>query len=337
MAAGFLRILALAAGLMAGIAPAAAEPAIIKARPLRQFEVGSDAVQFGRLRFLGGLELSSSDPLFGAWSSLRLLSGGQRFIGIFDTAHWLQGNLERDAGGRLTGLSDVTIDPMRDAKGNPDASKWEMDAEGMALRGDEVLVSFERNHRIDAYPLSDLPQAVPHRSVPLIIPRRSLRSNGGIEAMAVAPEGTPLAGSTVIVSEKSVDSAGNLLAAIVEGRIKGAFTVRKQDGFDVTDAAFLPDGNLLLLERRFTWASGVAMRLRQLAAADIRPGAVVDGEELLRADTRFQIDNMEGIDVFRDADGRTHVILVSDDNHSILQRTLMLEFLLDEDSEKAAL
>ena len=337
MASGVFRVLALAAGLLAGIAPVAAEPAVIKARPLRAFEVGSDKTRFGRLHFLGGLELSSSDPLFGAWSSVRILPGGQRFIGIFDTAHWLQGSLERDAEGRLSGLSDVTIDPMRDAKGNPDASKWEMDAEGMAIRGDEVLVSFERNHRIDAYPLSGLPQARPHRSVPLIIPRRSLRSNGGIEAMAIAPENTPLAGSTVIVSEKSVDADGNLLAAIVEGRIKGAFSVRKQDGFDVTDATFLPNGDLLLLERRFTWASGVAMRLRQLAAADIRPGAVVDGEELLRADTRFQIDNMEGIDAFKDADGRIHVILVSDDNHSILQRTLMLEFLLDEGSDKAAL
>lgn len=337
MAAGFLRLLALAAGLMAGIAPVSAEPAVITARPLKAFEVGSDVAQFGRLRFVGGLELSSSDPLFGAWSSVRILPGGKRFIGIFDTAHWLQGSLERDAEGRLTGLSGVTIEPMRDAKGNPDASKWEMDAEGMALRGDEVLVSFERNHRIDAYSLSGLPQALPHRSVPLIIPRRSLRSNGGIEAMAVAPDNTPLAGSTVIVSEKSVDENGNLYAALVEGPVKGAFSMRKQDGFDVTDAAFLPSGDLLLLERRFTWASGVAMRLRQLAAADIRPGAVVDGEELLRADTRFQIDNMEGMDVFRDADGRTHVILVSDDNHSILQRTLMLEFLLDDDSEKASL
>lgn len=337
MAGGFFRILTLAVGLMAGIAPAAAEPAVIKARPLKAFEVGAETVQFGRLRFVGGLELSSTNAMFGAWSSIRILPGGQRFLGVFDTAHWLQGRIERDAEGRLSGLADVTIDPMRDARGNPDASKWEMDAEGLAIRGDEVLVSFERNHRIDAYSLSALPQSIPHRSVPLIIPRRSLRSNGGLEAIAVAPDNTPLAGSTIIVSEKSVDDDGNLLAAIVEGRIKGAFTVRKQDGFDVTDAAFLPNGDLMLLERRFTWASGVAMRLRLIAAADIRPRAVVDGVELLRADTRFQIDNMEGMDIFQAEDGLTHLILVSDDNHSILQRTVMLEFVLDDGSEKPAL
>jgi hypothetical protein len=28
----------------------------------------------------------------------------------------------------------------------------EVDAEGMVLRGDEVLVSFERRHRVDIYP-----------------------------------------------------------------------------------------------------------------------------------------------------------------------------------------
>ncbi len=43
-----------------------------------------------------------------------------------------------------------------------------------------------------------------------------------------------------------------------------------------------------------------------------------------------QIDNMEGIDVVADVDGHPHVILVSDDNHSILQRSLMLEFRLTE-------
>jgi len=74
------------------------------------------------------------------------------------------------------------------------------------------------------------------------------------------------------------------------------------------------------------------MRIRRIAGADIRPDAVVDGKVIFEANSREQIDNMEGIDVFRAADGTLHLILVSDDNHSILQRSLMLEFRLSDES-----
>ena len=42
----------------------------------------------------------------------------------------------------------------------------------------------------------------------------------------------------------------------------------------------------------------------------------------------YQIDNMEGIDAWTRADGQVMVSLISDDNHSILQRNLYLEFAL---------
>ena len=60
----------------------------------------------------------------------------------------------------------------------------------------------------------------------------------------------------------------------------------------------------------------------------IRPGAVVGGEVLIDADLGQQIDNMEGLDVVAMAEDDIRVIVVSDDNHSILQRNLMLEFRL---------
>ncbi|MEK1866862.1 MAG: esterase-like activity of phytase family protein, partial [Ensifer adhaerens] len=46
-------------------------------------------------------------------------------------------------------------------------------------------------------------------------------------------------------------------------------------------------------------------------------------------DMGYQIDNMEGLDVVVRPDGEVRVIVVSDDNHSILERNLMLEFRLN--------
>ncbi|MGN6584071.1 MAG: esterase-like activity of phytase family protein, partial [Rhizobiaceae bacterium] len=62
----------------------------------------------------------------------------------------------------------------------------------------------------------------------------------------------------------------------------------------------------------------------------IRPGRIADGPVLLRADMAYQIDNMEGLDIWRRQDGATMISIVSDDNQSILQRNLYLEFRLDE-------
>jgi len=70
--------------------------------------------------------------------------------------------------------------------------------------------------------------------------------------------------------------------------------------------------------------------MRRIRTGDIKPDATVDGEELITAGYGRQIDNMEGVDAFKAADGSTHLILVSDDNHSLLQRNLMLEFKLKD-------
>jgi hypothetical protein len=46
---------------------------------------------------------------------------------------------------------------------------------------------------------------------------------------------------------------------------------------------------------------------------------------------RYQIDNMEGLSIHVDSVGATVLTLISDDNLSILQRTVLLQFkLVDE-------
>ena len=64
--------------------------------------------------------------------------------------------------------------------------------------------------------------------------------------------------------------------------------------------------------------------------ADIKEGALVDGAPLIVADLGYQIDNMEGIAVHRNAQGETIITLVSDDNFSAIQRNLLLQFTLGE-------
>ena len=69
------------------------------------------------------------------------------------------------------------------------------------------------------------------------------------------------------------------------------------------------------------------MRIRRIAGATLKPGAMLDGAYLIEADLGQEIDNMEGLSVHLDK-GRTILTLISDDNFSFLQRTVLLEFEL---------
>jgi hypothetical protein len=152
--------------------------------------------------------------------------------------------------------------------------------------------------------------------------------NLGLEAVAVLRAG-PLKGSIVAFAERFTRGSGYHTGWIWTGGEPKSFQLRDIDGFDITGAACLQDGSMLVLERRFRWLEGVKMRIRQLAVADIKPGARLEGRVLIQADNGFEIDNMEGIAVHRGSGGETILTLISDDNfNSLLQRTLLLQFTL---------
>lgn len=318
--------------MLISAAAARAEPAReivpVKSRQISQFRVGSNERLFGALEFIGGIEMTSANPLFGALSAIRFLPDGQSFVAVMDTGHWVKGAVIRDVAGGLEGLTDLTVTSITDANGEAQLEKWRVDSEGLALREGQAIVSFEQSPRIEVYPYPGFAEAKPVGQMALPFPVEELRSNGGIETIAIAPKDGALRGAAVIVSERSVDRSDNLFAGILEGPMKGAFAVVRADPYAVTDGAFLPGGDLLLLERRFNFASGLGMRIRRIAGADIRPGAVVDGDVMLEADMGYQIDNMEALDVIALPDGEIRIVVVSDDNHSILERNLMLEFRL---------
>jgi len=170
------------------------------------------------------------------------------------------------------------------------------------------------------------------RGRPIAVPplMRTLPANKGIEALVFVPRGLPLAGTLMAISERGLDKAGNILGFLIGGANPGTFTIKRSADFDISDAALLPGGDLLLLERRFGWSSGLAIRIRRIPLADIKAGALVDGAILIEADLGYEIDNMEGLSVHRSANGETVLTLMSDDNFSILQRTLLLQFTLAE-------
>lgn len=312
--------------------PRVAEPpqkVRIDARPLEVFDPRDSRRRFGALEFRGGLVLSSPYAEFGGLSAFRLARDGQRFLALTDDGRWLRGRLVHD-GQRPIGITDAEMAPILGPSGQPlGARRWH-DTEAIAEDGGTIYVGIERVNQILRFDFGR--HGFTARGQPIPVPPgvKRLPYNAGLEALVFVPKGLPLAGTLIAISERGLDEAGQLKAFLIGGPVPGEFAIRRSDDFDITDAALLPGGDLLVLERRFSIMRGVAMRIRRIALAAIKPGALVDGPVLILADMGYQIDNMEGLAVHRSG-GETVLTIVSDDNFSPLQRTLLLQFTLVED------
>ncbi len=316
-------------------------PVEISAQPITSFQREKpDRVRFGRLEWRGGLVLTSPSPDFGGLSGLIMDPEGRQILAISDAGTWLTADVAY-AGEKPTGLRNARIGPLLGAGGRPLSRLGDRDAEGLTLAGGSfgkgtVLISFERNHRIVRYPLSERGLGAPTGFLKRPAEAARMDRNRGFEAVAVL-KGGPLKGSTVAFAERFLDPRGHHTGWIWTGEEPRKLYLVNRDGFDITDAASLDDGTLLVLERRFRWLEGVKMRLRLVRPREIVPDAVIEGETLLEADMAFEIDNMEGVSVHRGARGETVITLISDDNFNhLLQRTLLLQFTLHEKAEARA-
>ena len=326
--------------LVFAAAPAAAQrgapdpPAkiTIAARTIDAFNLREpDAVRFGALEFRGGLELTSPHRDFGGVSAIRVAVDGAQFVALTDKGHWLTGTIVYDAKGHPQGIGDAVMAPMLAADGRTLASHGWYDTESIAQDGGTLYVGIERVNRIVRFDFGADGLLARAQPIPIPFGISRLPNNKGLEAMVVVPPGLPLAGTLIAISERGLDARGDLRAFLIGGPNPGEFTIKRSDDFDISDCALLPSGDLLLLERRFTWWTGVAMRIRRVPLAAIAPDARVDGAALVFADMGSQIDNMEGLSVHRNAEGELILTLVSDDNFSVLQRTILLQFkLVDE-------
>jgi hypothetical protein len=214
--------------------------------------------------------------------------------------------------------------------GKPITARGWYDTESLALDGSLVYVGLERVNRILRYDFAKGFTRALGEEVPVPPAARKLPNNRGLEALVAVPKNMPLAGTLIAISERGLDAEGNILGFLIGGKTPGQFSVRRTDTFDISDATLLASGDVLLLERSFSWLGGVGIRIRRIALKSFAPGAVVDGPAIFSADLGYEIDNMEGIDAHVTTDGETVITMVSDDNFSMIQRNLLLQFTLVE-------
>lgn len=188
----------------------------------------------------------------------------------------------------------------------------ETDAEAIARVGDTSYVAFEGVHRVMRYDALDLP---PQR-MPQAPAFEGLQSNSGLEALAATPDGTLYA----IPERSGQEERPFPVYRYREGIWDQPFTLRREGRYLVAGADIF-EGRIYLLERDFA-VIGFRSRVRSfdLGGAD---------ERLEMESSLLQHDNLEGIDIWRDAEGRARMTLLSDDNLRPLQKTEFVDYLLD--------
>lgn len=283
----------------------------------------------GRLLWRGGLELISDDAGFGGLSALWMSQDARRAVAVSDEGRWVSFHVAYDDDGTLASAGSARLGPLREPDGRSLAGLKDWgDAEALAvLPTGDVLVAFERQHRLNRY--SALP--------PVALPDQSLlpgdhppEANEGVESLVALPGGGLLAISEGLTAEVEGKRAW-------QGFVTSKETFSEWRGFQIpqdadlapVDAQIGPDQRYLYwLERGFSIIGGVRVKLKRAPLDRALAGTLLRPEELAFLKAPLAVDNIEGLWLRRGPAGETLITLLSDDNFSPLQRTLLLQFEL---------
>jgi hypothetical protein len=281
--------------------------------------------RLGGLVWLGGWKLTSNDRRFGGVSAMEL-DGGR--VTAFSDAGW-RFVFDLPRGGTVPAAISgaevrAEIGPLPEGPGDKDY-KADRDIESMIQSADSVWLGFERRNAVWRFDRRDW--HVTSWAAPR--PMRRWPVNRGPEAMLRLADGRFL----VFIEGLGSQKESEVLLFSGDPSVPGTPWVRlhyaKPAGYRTSDAAPLPDGRALMLNRRFAFMEGVSAKLSIVDLSGLREGAVLRGTQIADFHRPINEDNMEALSVTREA-GRTILWIASDDNYNPLQRTLLMKFALVE-------
>lgn len=276
----------------------------------------------GALTYLGGVRLKSPDHAFGGFSSMQVK--GDRFTLLSDGGTFIRFRMGSDWAPRELAFGDLPDGP------GTGWLKAERDSESMATdpATGRIWVGFENYNAIWRY---DDALSRAERSVrPAAM--RDWSVNGGPESMARLADGR-----FVVLSETSRPKGSKLgrdaLLFPGDPTTPGIQPIRftympPGEEYDPSDAVQLPDGRLIVLNRRFWVPDMFTARLTLIDPRAIRAGAVVRGIPIAEFAAPLIHDNYEALAVTREGDD-TILWMATDDNQQFWEWSLLLKFRVE--------
>jgi len=264
-------------------------------------------------RYIGSYEWTMDKPWFGGWSGIELSPDGRRMTAITDRGRILKAKIERNCD-QIANIMPRRMWRLKSSNGKRLTSRI-ADSEGLAIAADgSINISFEGVTRVARYTRpSAAAQVLRHHQA-----FRGFARNKSLEALAIDGKGRLFA-----VAERLEDDGSIIVYVLDNDRWSTPFSLTGKQGFLPVGADFGPDGRFYLLERGWSLL-GFRTRVRRWDMSNGQPE-----NETLLLQTSFGIhDNLEGLAVWRDDQGRTRLTMIADDNFLWIQRTEIVEYAL---------
>ncbi|KAF4666623.1 hypothetical protein FOL47_004012 [Perkinsus chesapeaki] len=290
----------------------------------------------GTLRHVTTSKLTSDNVKFGGLSSLIITPDGSEILAVSDSGVFVTMPLSSVDEGSI----NAEFLPMKDAKGDDIVyDSHDGDAEGLTVNGfyegsgkGELYVSYEKNQRVMKFPKGVSSDKADDLGVSILLAECPHR--GGLEAIVKLRS----TGQLLMVCEEPNTSTDKTftVSAWARDAVSGAtkkFSVQSENKFFPTDMAELPNGDIMILLRRFVKNDRGAMQIGYITAESIQQAitneAVAVPKIILELWERdgWKVDNAEGLAARQDPKtNKTFVYTLSDDNHRETQETLLTTF-----------
>lgn len=265
-------------------------------------------------RYLSSYHWTSDREGFGGYSGIVLDPDGTGFVMMSDRAHLIEGTIFRHEG-RIIGVRSTRMD-LLDYPDSLLGGRSQRDSEGLARdREGRLYVSLESDNRVIRRDIDGRWSVLPAYA-----PIDALPPNRGIEAIALDQNETLYALPEV---SDGLQTPFPVLRYQASRGWDHPMSITRSNGFLPVGADVGPDGCLYVLERGFG-GLGFYSRVRRF---DLSGSGVQAGTIMLTTDVRRH-DNLEGLTVWQDAQGRLRLTMVSDDNLRFFQKTEIVEYAL---------
>ena len=265
------------------------------------------------LRLVGAWQMESDKTNFGGLSGLDVLPSGT-LLAITDRGGFAWIELDPETGlpngdGAMTWMSNSEGDYLMQVSVS--------DAEGLSYRDGLALVSYERTHRIEAFAIDrcgNSARAARVADLNRLVDGSTLGRNRGAEGLA-------LDGDSLVVGFEKHRNGGSPYGTLLEN-----------GSIDLIGYTTQPSGHLMTAIDKEGDLTATVFR----AYDPVRGGRVflyVDGPDGRRAEAYFReplpVDNFEGVAIGTGPTGQTRIWVISDNNFSRDQRTLLLALDLE--------
>ena len=291
-----------------------AEAVTIRVIDAEQGDSNARAKNISGMTMSGAWQLESDNAEFGGLSGLDVLRSGS-LLAVTDDGKLAWIGIDPETGAP-DGLGAITY--LRDGDGDIYPNKRAADAEDLVYRDGLAFVSFEQEHRIAAYDLENCGTAARAALVATlgsVIDGNKLANNRGPEALAFK-------GQNLMVGFETHAKGGSPMGRLLIDGSLADIERSQQPSFYLLTGMDSQDGFTASVYRAYDPARGT----RAILQVETEAGLIAEAH----LKSPLPVDNFEGVAIDTSPAGKTRIWLISDDNFSSNQRTLLLALDLDQ-------